>query len=780
MSFDLSEISGLPEVKPRHLDIIEKHGGKHAGKALAVIAAAQVATPIVKSVITWTKKHENYTIAIEGSDDIYPDLHEWVLARIPENERKAMIASTGEGMGRPTYKLESPGNVEAPPVYLRYDGSRSQEVIINDHKITVDVERQDASAQGTHVPDSWKRVLERIIFSTASPEGRDAVIEMIEDLQKIKYEKQGPPPLLIPSRWGGSWNTCKEVPPRTLDSVILKEGQTERLVKDLETFLASEDVYNRVSQPWHRGYLFHGIPGTGKAQPLDVGVLTPTGYVEMGDLQEHDYVIGANGLPTEVTGIYDQGELPIYRIEMSDGTSTEACADHLWQVQTHGNRVKDKPGSVRTTQEIIDDLYDGRERSFYIPQVVPVKFNDHHGSEPLPIDPYLLGLLLGDGCFRNTVELCSADPELLNEAERLAGSDTTCTRWPDRGGSAAITMGFRKRTSTGNPGGQGRSPLAQALSELGLFGLLSTDKFIPDMYKRASIQDRHALLAGLMDTDGGAERTAAVFYSSSLRLTTDMAELVELLGGTAYVSDRIPLYGKHPDRLSGKRAYRVSLRLPIGWCPFRLERKVKQWESRPHNPPVRSIVNIDPSRMAEARCITVESPDNLYVTEHGIVTHNTSIVKALANHFGMPLYYLPLGDVDKDADLMGLVTDINPRSILLLEDVDVFHAMTKRDDEKAGTTIASMLNALDGVWTPHGLITVMTTNNRDQLDDALIRAGRVDVDEEFTALDQDQAARLSKWMWPEQESDLFSQNFVGKSPAKLIKKIRKRQQKEEI
>jgi SpoVK/Ycf46/Vps4 family AAA+-type ATPase len=74
----------------------------------------------------------------------------------------------------------------------------------------------------------------------------------------------------------------------------------------------------------------------------------------------------------------------------------------------------------------------------------------------------------------------------------------------------------------------------------------------------------------------------------------------------------------------------------------------------------------------------------------------------------------------------------------------------------------------------------MTTNNRDQLDDALIRAGRVDVDEEFTALDQDQAARLSKWMWPEQESDLFSQNFVGKSPAKLIKKIRKRQQKEEI
>src|ERR1035438_2233732 len=144
---------------------------------------------------------------------------------------------------------------------------------------------------------------------------------------------------------------------------------------------------------------------------------------------------------------------------------------------------------------------------------------------------------------------------------------------------------------------------------------------------------------------------------------------------------------------------------------------------------------------------------------------------------GMPMYYLPLGDLEKDADLMSLVTDIDLKSMLLLEVVDVFHAATERNDED-GTTIAAMLNALDGVWTPHGLVTVMTTNNRDRLDDALIRAGRVDVDEEFTALDEDQAAKLSEYITERPCDNRLAESFAGKSPADLIKALRKTQQEE--
>ena len=407
---------GLPAIKTRHLDIIEKHGGKHAGKLLAAIAAAQVATPIIKTSVAWLKRHEDYTITVSGTDDIYPDLHEWVLARIPQQERKAMILSTGEGFGR--VRMESDGT--PPPVRLRYDGSRIQEVVVEGNKVMVEVGKDEGwTGSKDKIPDEWKRFLEKITFTAETPQGRDAIVKMIEGLQTAKYEKTGPPPMLIPSRWGGSWIRRSDLKPRALDSVILKDGQADALVKDLEVFLASEDDYDRASQPWHRGYLLHGAPGTGK----------------------------------------------------------------------------------------------------------------------------------------------------------------------------------------------------------------------------------------------------------------------------------------------------------------------------------------------------------------------TSVARALANHFGMPLYYLPLGDLEKDADLMSLVTDIDPKSMLLLEDVDVYHAMTERDDNE-GTTIATMLNALDGIWTPHGLITVMTTNNRDALDDALIRAGRVDVDMEFSALDENQAAKLSEWITRKPCDNRLACEFVGRSPAELIKALREAGQKE--
>ena len=119
---------------------------------------------------------------------------------------------------------------------------------------------------------------------------------------------------------------------------------------------------------------------------------------------------------------------------------------------------------------------------------------------------------------------------------------------------------------------------------------------------------------------------------------------------------------------------------------------------------------------------------------------------------------------------MALVGTIEPRSVLLLEDVDVFHATTDREEDGMKASVAAMLNALDGVWTPHGLVTVMTTNNRDALDPALLRAGRVDVDERFTALDAEQAERLARWFLGEEPED--TARFAGLSPAEMIDALR--------
>ena len=108
-------------------------------------------------------------------------------------------------------------------------------------------------------------------------------------------------------------------------------------------------------------------------------------------------------------------------------------------------------------------------------------------------------------------------------------------------------------------------------------------------------------------------------------------------------------------------------------------------------------------------------------------TGKTSIAQALAGHFGIDVYYIPLSDLDSDTDLAGLLAKIDARSMLLLEDVDVAHATRTRDDQgRRGISLSGLLNALDGVITPHGLLTVMTTNNLAVLDSALVRPGRAD------------------------------------------------------
>lgn len=127
----------------------------------------------------------------------------------------------------------------------------------------------------------------------------------------------------------------------------------------------------------------------------------------------------------------------------------------------------------------------------------------------------------------------------------------------------------------------------------------------------------------------------------------------------------------------------------------------------------------------------------------------TSVIKALASHFGLNLWYLPLADVKKDTNLISMMSSVRPRSLVLFEDVDIYRAATERDagEGEERVSLSGLLNALDGVVTPHGLIVVLTSNHPDVLDEALVRSGRVDVVEELDYLDQDQAERLFRYFY---------------------------------
>lgn len=141
-------------------------------------------------------------------------------------------------------------------------------------------------------------------------------------------------------------------------------------------------------------------------------------------------------------------------------------------------------------------------------------------------------------------------------------------------------------------------------------------------------------------------------------------------------------------------------------------------------------------------------------------TGKTSLVRALAANFGLDLWYAPLGDLQKDTGLLALINQVRAGSILLLEDIDVFHATRNRDDEQPGLSMAGLLNALDGVATPHGLITFMTTNDVSVIDPALLRPGRVDLQEELGLPDRDQIARLFE-SWYDTKLDVAEFNAIN-------------------
>jgi phosphate starvation-inducible protein PhoH and related proteins len=332
----------------------------------------------------------------------------------------------------------------------------------------------------------------------------------------------------------------------------------------------------------------------GRSQPLHAPVVTPDGFRPIGSLQVGDPVIGRDGLPTPVLGVHPQGRRQVYRVTTQDGASTLCCGEHLWTVRTPED---ERDGTQRTleTQEMVGRLKRGHTQRYELPLVEPVELV----PQDVPLDPYALGLLLGDGC--PTTSSLVADPDL--------------------------------RTRDDHPGHQGRAgvavadPVTAALRDLGLAGTGPTTTFVPETYRLNSAAVRLHLLQGLLDTDAGALTrrgpTARVEYATaSARLRDDVVWLVRSLGGVADVRTR-PAAGRTPGLPDGDESHIVDIRLPAGLDPFRLAGKRSAYGASGGDRPRRFIDGIEPAGEEETVCIQVAAEDSLYVTDDFLVTHNT-------------------------------------------------------------------------------------------------------------------------------------------------------------
>lgn len=360
--------------------------------------------------------------------------------------------------------------------------------------------------------------------------------------------------------------------------------------------------------------------GKGKAQPLEEPVLTANGWKKMGELTLNDKVINpVTGKPIKLLGIYDRGLLDTYKITFSDGSCTECAGDHLWSVFKSG-KAKDRLRTLDTETLLKDYKVENKTASgtfkyrYSTPLTVPIEGN----YTKLPIHPYVLGFILGDGCIsgnRPTVRVSTNREDWPEIVDRLR-SYLPDPNLVHEGTEVRGAKHFRIHG------------LGKELKDLGLIGCKSKDKFIPELYLKSSIENRRLLLAGLLDTDGcvGSKKKiskVSTYSSKSEHLRDGISYLVRSLGGLSTKNESTRFkYGRYTT------SYVCSIRLTFN--PFLRKYKTKSYgEFTRRNRMVNTIRNIEYIGKKVCRCIKVDSSEGLYITRDFIVTHNSTILSAL-------------------------------------------------------------------------------------------------------------------------------------------------------
>ena len=341
------------------------------------------------------------------------------------------------------------------------------------------------------------------------------------------------------------------------------------------------------------------------AHPYYERVYTPQGLKSWGDINIGDTLFSPDGTTTKVIDIPIDEELDIYRVTLRDGRTIEASSGHLWEVYKFTSKKKTLISTIDMLKSgILYKRPKGQECKFYIKRNLGVDFME----KSIPINPYLLGLMLGDGTMANKYTSCgnklyftSSYNDMMEYMEYL---HMNYKQLDNRHWSIDFP-------NWGN-----------VVKELGLAYTKSSTKFIPDLYKYNSREIRLEILRGLLDTDGTCPKIGSpVFTTTSEKLAKDVLEIARSLGiiGNLRVSKNN--YGK---------IFQVILYTEVPL--FRLQRKLDRQVRNVNR--VKSeyvgIVNIEYIGKSKAKCVTVDREDGLYLIGDFVTTHNCKGINASA------------------------------------------------------------------------------------------------------------------------------------------------------
>jgi hypothetical protein len=376
---------------------------------------------------------------------------------------------------------------------------------------------------------------------------------------------------------------------------------------------------------------FGGAKGAGKDQALDTLFLTPTGFKKNIELNVGDRICNPDGSISKILQTHPIEKKKKYVLHFRDGRKAECGADHIWYGARKHNKYQsswNETGCTKTAKEIYaitkrEKLKSKREW-FRIPLPNPVKFDNIYQNNRT-IEPYLLGVLLGDGCItgNNQTKISTVDQvHMLSQFSEYNFRIVDFSKYNLEKNKNLFDLFFT---------GTQWKTLDKNLNKLGLLGTRSATKFIPEEYKIAPKEVRLAVLQGLLDTDGSVDcSTRNVRYSStSFQLAEDVAWLARSLGFYASVQikkarDKVEkdgtIYHCKEGRIVFIRTYNDSQL-------FRLERHKDKVKSGVVRPLGLSVVDVTIEEEVEMRCISVDNPNGLYITEEFIVTHNSHLIR---------------------------------------------------------------------------------------------------------------------------------------------------------
>lgn len=380
--------------------------------------------------------------------------------------------------------------------------------------------------------------------------------------------------------------------------------------------------------------LIIGRNGCGKAQPMDSLILTNKGWIRMGDVTLDTKAIMPDGTTASITHIYPQGLKDIYRITFEDGRSTECCDDHLWKIysvhwgasnpRTTRTRTLEHRWHVVSLKDIRINMSIHAYKAGWFVELLSPTVGD---TADLPIDPYVLGVILGDGHIaEDCVTLTTYDKFISDEISKLLPSSYKLAQRK----TIPTIFSIIKDNNCDNPK---NFDFLKTIRLLKLNNTRSNNKFIPDIYMNGSASQKLSLIQGLMDTDGYiCKEGSTSFCTVSKQLALQFQEVIRSLGGLCKISEKESFYSHKGEKRKGQLAYILSIRTKDPSSLFRLPRKK---ERAPKNYQYAErlrlrIKHVEYVGKKEAQCIVVDHPDHLYITDEYIVTHNSSVLRQLS------------------------------------------------------------------------------------------------------------------------------------------------------